>query len=622
MKDSHLKIFKYKIFCAAFFLTINCQGFTQNLDDGLLIYYPLNGNVQDQSTNGFNGINVGAIPSEDRNDMQNGSMLFENGAYIDFPNQTALQPDFPFSFSFWFMATEYDEDQNYSLVSTDMTLDAYYGAFITINKNTHILSAGFGDGSGSTSVEYRFGKVSGESILLNKWYHLVVVFKSPFDIIIYLDGFKIPLCQSGTGNPQMQYNNVAGSLGRNDHSSIYGNNLSFFTGKMDEFKFWNRILTDDDVELLYPVFDLEQVVEICEDEAITLSMPNKEVYNYEWNTGENTYSIQVKDSGTYIVNIEINGCKTSDTTKVIVTDFFDLDLGNDLIICDNTIVNLTGPSSNDLNYSWSTGENSQSIEVDKSGFYILTIDDDNCQTSDTISITVDSSLKIDLGEDFKLCNDDVFVLSGFVNDNFSYMWNTNENLSEILIEQAGTYIITATNDYCNLSDTIIVEQASTNLSLGEDVQFCNLLDDPIELQAANNYENYLWSTGQTSVSITVTEIGNYWLTVKDINGCFSTDTISILNKCESKLFIPNAFSPNDDGINDVFKPVGIADTGYLLKIYNRYGQQVFHTTDINLGWKGFYNDKKQPIGVYVWLMRYTDFDNVYHQLKGDLTLIR
>lgn len=297
-------------------LAINSGLNAQNLNDNLLVYYPLDGDVTDQSANGFDGINFGATPSEDRNGIQNGSMLFENDAYIDFPNQSALQPDFPFSFSFWFMPTEYNEDQNYSLVSTDMTLDKYYGAFITINRYTDQLLVGFGDGIGFTSVEYRFGKVSGEPILLNKWYHLAVVFKSPFDIIVYLDGFKIPLCQSGTGNPDMQYNNVTGSLGRNDHSSIFGNNLSFFTGKMDEFRYWNRSLTDEDVELLHPVFDLEKEITICEGEVANLLMPEKEVYSYEWSTREDSYSIQVSEAGTYTVKVEANGCVASDTTVV------------------------------------------------------------------------------------------------------------------------------------------------------------------------------------------------------------------------------------------------------------------------------------------------------------------
>ena len=112
----------------------------------------------------------------------------------------------------------------------------------------------------------------------------------------------------------------------------------------------------------------------------------------------------------------------------------------------------------------------------------------------------------------------------------------------------------------------------------------------------------------------------YYLYVTSTEGCPSMDSVTIH---VTNALLPNAFSPNGDNINDVFK-LAIQDERVHLKdfsVYNRFGQRVFFTKDINEGWNGYYNNKVADMGVYFYYVNYIIGERTYN-LKGDVTLIR
>ncbi len=106
-------------------------------------------------------------------------------------------------------------------------------------------------------------------------------------------------------------------------------------------------------------------------------------------------------------------------------------------------------------------------------------------------------------------------------------------------------------------------------------------------------------------------------------GCESYDDVKITIYMGPDIYLPNAFTPNDDGINDLFsgKPVGIDEFSYL-KIFNRYGQEIFSTTDYRKGWDGKWKGQKQEAGVYVYIARGIDFHGNVVMKKGTVMLIR
>ncbi|MDZ7740685.1 MAG: gliding motility-associated C-terminal domain-containing protein [Bacteroidota bacterium] len=119
--------------------------------------------------------------------------------------------------------------------------------------------------------------------------------------------------------------------------------------------------------------------------------------------------------------------------------------------------------------------------------------------------------------------------------------------------------------------------------------------------------------------------GEYFVQVTSFKGCTSTDTLQILWTGEA-LFLPNAFTPNGDGINDIFKPIARYDyvQDYHLLIYNRWGQMIFESNDLDKGWNGRLNDKPAMSGTYVYRIDYREpgQKGESHTLTGTVVLVR
>lgn len=138
----------------------------------------------------------------------------------------------------------------------------------------------------------------------------------------------------------------------------------------------------------------------------------------------------------------------------------------------------------------------------------------------------------------------------------------------------------------------------------------------------SGYKNYVWNNNSNNLSITANQPGVYWVEVTDSNNCKGRDSINIL-PCEN-VFFPNAFTPNNDGLNDVFKATifgALAD--YKLNIYNRFGQLIFQTSDPAKGWDGTLSGIRQPGDVYAWICLYRWASGKKNDEKsGTVVLIR
>jgi len=133
--------------------------------------------------------------------------------------------------------------------------------------------------------------------------------------------------------------------------------------------------------------------------------------------------------------------------------------------------------------------------------------------------------------------------------------------------------------------------------------------------------HYLWQDGTITRAYTVTSPGLYILRMNNRCG-IGIDSV-IITKGNCVLFIPNAFTPNGDGLNDIFE-AGYGDhiTKFKLVIYDRWGQKIFMSPDIRKGWNGYYLGKLQPSGTYTWTIIYDTPQLKNGLLKGTVTLVR
>jgi gliding motility-associated-like protein len=140
---------------------------------------------------------------------------------------------------------------------------------------------------------------------------------------------------------------------------------------------------------------------------------------------------------------------------------------------------------------------------------------------------------------------------------------------------------------------------------------------------ATGYSSYLWSNGSTAGFIDVSTSGQYFVTVKDFNNCTGTDSITIQPSNCIPVNIPNSFTPNGDGRNDIFKPGFFLQlSSYSFVVFNRYGQKVFETREKEKGWDGTLKGKAQPSDSYVYTIRYTNIFGVENIETGSVLLIR
>ncbi len=125
------------------------------------------------------------------------------------------------------------------------------------------------------------------------------------------------------------------------------------------------------------------------------------------------------------------------------------------------------------------------------------------------------------------------------------------------------------------------------------------------LDAGPDYAAYLWQNGSTGRYFDVSDEGIYYVTVTDTLGCKGSDTARI-KVCDAAFYVPNAFSPNGDGLNDIFKPITTNEgiSTYTLRIYNRWGMEVFESGALLHGWNGTLKGQPAPVGTYVWKITY------------------
>jgi gliding motility-associated-like protein len=328
---------------------------------------------------------------------------------------------------------------------------------------------------------------------------------------------------------------------------------------------------------------------------------------------------------TYILKAEkAPGCFAYDTIHVKVLRSPAIFLGDDARFCSGKSITLdAGPAFQ--SYLWNTGATAQQITVKATGSYSVTaVTSEGCQSRDTLNVlNVFPLPKVKLDKSPELCLGSFRTLDAGI---FSqYLWQDGSSSRNFSIKDTGTYYVKVMDaNQCEGSDTVRV---TTLLPLPAgflpaDTLICSY--NTLGLKPLRNFAVYNWSVNDQRQSITVTKAGTYWLEVTDAKGCKGRDSIVIQTKqCLKGLYVPNGFTPNQDGKNDQFKvqlfgPIQI----FELSVYNRWGEIVFHTSDPNKGWDGKYKGKEQDGGAFIWICRYQLEGEVPKVERGTVTIIR
>ncbi len=250
-----------------------------------------------------------------------------------------------------------------------------------------------------------------------------------------------------------------------------------------------------------------------------------------------------------------------------------------------------------------------------------------CPDSLSKILTVLPNPPVHLGPDTLICEDKSYLLDGASPEVWAYLWENGSTSPQREVTANGIYTLLVADEKCHARDSVEVrffDQTYPNafFSLGSDTAFCKE-DHPALTASAAGAGGYLWENGSTNPSMPLSYSGIYRASAYFEN-CPLSDEVEIsLDVCGKYVYIPNAFSPNGDGVNDLFQPYGANALMINLKIFDRWGDKVFDTDHPESGWDGTKSSRPLDPGVYVYLLEYEDLIARRRELaSGELLLLR
>lgn len=390
----------------------------------------------------------------------------------------------------------------------------------------------------------------------------------------------------------------------------------------------NGCLRSDSVQFTFnplPVFSLGVDTTLCEGESLPLTA-NVANATFLWNDNSTAPTRTISAAGLFWLEVSLDGCSRRDSIAVQFVTIPDNFLGNDLTLCEGETRTLD-PGIPGATYRWQDGSTNATFTVTQAGSINVEARVSGCSGEDSIEAFFNPLPRFTLGRDTSLCSGETLELrTNVVAD--AIRWQDGSTGPTLTLSTSGLYWAQATRNGCSWADSLQVQVLNApQFSLGDDILACD--DTPVVLQANTNAERFLWSEGSTTPNLTVDKPGVY--TLEASNGrCATVSSVQVdFRRClDFKLFAPNAFSPDGDGVNDVFQPYfqeEIVVRSYVMRIFDRWGNLIFISDEWSRGWDGSWSGQRMPTGVYLYqiIIAYTD-DRGEGQatFAGDVVLLR
>ncbi len=391
------------------------------------------------------------------------------------------------------------------------------------------------------------------------------------------------------------------------------------------------------------------------DGSVTASITaGSSPYTYAWSNGDSLITnstsnlISNLSSNTYSVTItDGNGCQS--TSSVVLThpsSISVIPLGSSSTCGNNngSVWARVSGGTGSFNYSWSNSSSQDTVTNLPAGIYTLTVTDaNNCSVITTASIGNSDGPHITISST-NTCRskaEGTITANATGTGTLLYSWSNGQNTQNLDQLPIGNYTLTVTDgsgctaltstSITQLPDPIISAGIDTTLSPGQRV-----------VLTANGGRSYLWSPSVSLSNDTINnpiaspiQTTNYTVMVTDQNNCTATDNVlirvrEITLNCDSinvanTIFIPTAFSPNADGQNDMFHIRLIQAscvTSVKLELYDRWGELIFATTDLTIGWDGYYRGREMKTAVFAYYLTATLSNGQSVFKKGNVTLLR
>ena len=273
-----------------------------------------------------------------------------------------------------------------------------------------------------------------------------------------------------------------------------------------------------------PIVDIGADQTLCEGITYLLDATTPDAI-YTWQDGSNEQNLEVNETGTYHVEVIVNGCSILDSVDINYILIPQLEIGNDTSLCEGDQLDIIIEAEATTSYTWQDGSNDTNYSITTSGNYIVNADDQGCTNTDSISVNFEMPPLLDLGGTKAACDgQDVELQSGLTAD--SYLWSTGETTQNISVANQGGYTLSIVTGACIVTDSVVVILSTFPIiDIGADTLLCE--DESLELLTSQdpNYQ-YQWQDGTSENSFIVSSQGIYILSA-DNQGCITLDSIKV-----------------------------------------------------------------------------------------------
>ena len=355
-------------------------------------------------------------------------------------------------------------------------------------------------------------------------------------------------------------------------------------------------------------------------EATLDSVPVEWIFNGDsYMASELQFLLPTVDTLTAQLVLHYDGCPDTSTTFIVVVPPPTLEVCHDDTLCHGAQLSVQQP--NVLSYLWSTGAHTPAITVDSAGTYSVTVTNLGCKAeSDLFTIDLYPQSSVEFGNDSTLCELATLLLDATQPHPAQYVWQDQSTNATYTVYEDGQYWVVVTDHCLGASDTIAIGYLSDfTVDLGPDTTICE--GRTLLLSAENPFCDYEWQDGSTQPTYLVRHPGTYSVTAS--NQCFEhgDDIVVEYEPCDQELWLPNSFTPDGDGLNDLFLPVfAYPDEveSFEMTIYDRWGMVQFMTRNMYAGWDA----AGMPIGTYVVFIRYKSRGHETRDVTGSVTVVR
>jgi gliding motility-associated-like protein len=402
------------------------------------------------------------------------------------------------------------------------------------------------------------------------------------------------------------------------------------------------------VEVVLPpvfTFNYPDNLQYCEGTPVTLSVQGSEGYQYRWYkdgqlNGITTTSMKATENGVY--QVEVSSCENSWVpSKKVQVSFIHLPVPNliadkpSYCIGDNATLTLSVPADPAYMINWykdgdlignNTGQVSLVTNAPGNYTVMLTASEPNTDgsqchfSSQALDIAFDPLPTVNIRQIITttLCDGQTVDLEVSY-DTGKVRWSDGESSNRITVGTSGNYTATVTTPAgcANLASVNVQFFPNPVLSLAN-ADICAVEHHAATITAPPGMVSYLWNGQPGGQTYVADHQQTLTLTVTDSNGCQATQQIQVTDVCPS-VIIPNTFTPNGDGINDIWDIPGLQyDPTALVKVFSRNGQEIFESRGYAVPWDGTYQGQKVPGGTYYYIITAKNNSEKY---SGYITVI-